>query len=84
MPPGSRQANSDDVFYELPESYEQVNGLNSMEIEERDLRHKAIVDSRPMVGAGAGRAVSRHQSRESMLEAEVARLRKVNIIIKSV
>ncbi|KAK6505183.1 hypothetical protein TWF481_007102 [Arthrobotrys musiformis] len=81
IPPGSRQSNASEeqVFiYELPESYEQVNGLNSHEIEERDLRHKAVVELNPAPGAGGhGRTRSNVQSREMMLEAEVARLRKL-------
>ncbi|KAF3313757.1 hypothetical protein TWF173_005591 [Orbilia oligospora] len=83
IPPGSRQSNASEeqVFvYELPESYEQVNGLNSHEIEERDLRHKAIVELNPAPGAGGnghGRTRSNVQNREMMLEAEVARLRKL-------
>ncbi|KAK6345161.1 hypothetical protein TWF718_007088 [Orbilia javanica] len=83
IPPGSRQSNASEeqVFiYELPESYEQVNGLNSHEIEERDLRHKAVVELNPAPGVGGGghgRTRSNVQSREMMLEAEVARLRKL-------
>ncbi|KAK6360682.1 hypothetical protein TWF730_006815 [Orbilia blumenaviensis] len=88
IPPGSRQSNTSEeqVFiYELPESYEQVNGLNSHEIEERDLRHKAVVELNPVAGIGIGiggnagqsRPRSNFQSREMMLEAEVARLRKL-------
>ncbi|KAK6527949.1 hypothetical protein TWF281_009209 [Arthrobotrys megalospora] len=81
IPPGSRQSNASEeqVFvYELPESHEQVNGLNSHEIEERDLRHKAIVELNPVpVGNGHARTRSNIQSRETMLEAEVARLRKL-------
>ncbi|KAK6520481.1 hypothetical protein TWF506_000734 [Arthrobotrys conoides] len=83
IPPGSRQSNASEeqVFiYELPESYEQVNGLNSHEIEERDLRHKAVVELNPAPGAGGcghGRTRSNVQNREMMLEAEVARLRKL-------
>ncbi|KAF3932878.1 hypothetical protein ABW19_dt0202725 [Dactylella cylindrospora] len=76
IPTSSRQSTtSEDVCYELPESYEQVNGLNSHEIEERDLRHKAVVDLNPILTHNRTR--SNNQSRESMLEAEVARLRKL-------
>lgn len=67
-------------IHELPESYEQVNGLNSHEIEERDLRHKAVVELNPAPGVGGnghGRTRSNVQGRETILEAEVARLRKL-------
>lgn len=88
IPPGSRQSNASEeqVFvHELPESYEQVNGLNSHEIEERDLRHKAIVELNPVpVGNGHARTRSNIQSRETMLEAEVARLRKVRLHVLSI
>ncbi|EPS44752.1 hypothetical protein H072_1245 [Dactylellina haptotyla CBS 200.50] len=79
IPPGSRQSTaSEEVCYELPESLEQVNGLNSHEIEERDLRHKAVVELNPVpVPSNHNRTRSTLQSRESMLEAEVARLRKL-------
>ncbi|KAF3908708.1 hypothetical protein AA313_de0210332 [Arthrobotrys entomopaga] len=80
IPPGSRQsANSEEVRYELPESNEQVNGLNSHEIEDRDLRYKAVVDLNTTPGQSNGhiRTTPNANSREAMLEAEVARLRKL-------
>ncbi|KAK6543126.1 hypothetical protein TWF694_007046 [Orbilia ellipsospora] len=80
IPPGSRQsANSEEVYYELPESNEQVNGLNAHEIEDKDLKHKAVVDLNTAPGQSNGhiRTTSNTNSREAMLEAEVARLRKL-------
>ncbi|KAK6359657.1 hypothetical protein TWF696_000801 [Orbilia brochopaga] len=77
-PSSSRQSpTSEEVFYyELPESYEQVNGLNASEIEERDLKHKAVIDLNTMTVAQP-RTFVENQTRESMLEAEVARLKKL-------
>ncbi|KAF3923493.1 hypothetical protein ABW21_db0208696 [Orbilia brochopaga] len=72
MPSSSRQSpTSDEVFYyELPESSEQVNGLNASEIEERDLKHKAVIDLNTIL-ATQPRTISENQTRESMLEAEL-------------
>ncbi|KAJ6260467.1 hypothetical protein Dda_4693 [Drechslerella dactyloides] len=76
MPSSSRQSpTSEEVFYyELPESYEQVNGLNASEIEERDLKDKAVIDISTVLAA---QPRIENQTRESLLEAEVARLKKL-------